>query len=69
MTAENLDVSAAAPRRARMASMRPRPMTAENLAREGRAAGRDRSFNEAAADDRGKPWMNPPVLYPVVQLQ
>ena len=30
-------------------------MTAENLGREGRAAGRNRSFNEAAADDRGKP--------------
>ena len=37
------------------ASMRPRPMTAENFpARQWGTTGQ-RSFNEAAADDRGKP--------------
>ena len=41
-----------APRRA--ASMRPRPMTAENARRRPPGTRRRRRFNEAAADDRGK---------------
>ena len=35
--------------------MRPRPMTAENPRRSGRPWFAPSSFNEAAADDRGKP--------------
>ena len=37
------------------ASMRPRPMTAENAAAGRRPGHLRRRFNEAAADDRGKP--------------
>ena len=37
------------------ASMRPRPMTAENRARCSATSCRSPRFNEAAADDRGKP--------------
>ena len=36
------------------ASMRPRPMTAENPVRPALRRGAGQRFNEAAADDRGK---------------
>ena len=54
MTAENLQ------RRRRsgesgVASMRPRPMTAENLINGTPITTGSDGFNEAAADDRGKP--------------
>ena len=54
MTAENPGTSNRGVVRA-SASMRPRPMTAENrdLPSDGRRSGS--RFNEAAADDRGKP--------------
>ena len=53
MTAEN-DPDRRPPPEIRQASMRPRPMTAENRStrRWPRSAP---GFNEAAADDRGKP--------------
>ena len=55
MTAENLAIPAR-PQRAQVpASMRPRPMTAENRRAPSPAARPSRRFNEAAADDRGKP--------------
>ena len=38
------------------ASMRPRPMTAENRSAAASTRPARRSFNEAAADDRGKPY-------------
>ena len=54
MTAENR-AQPHAPVVAFRASMRPRPMTAENLAPSGETRPRPGGFNEAAADDRGKP--------------
>ena len=55
MTAENVLHRARPAGAERAASMRPRPMTAENTRRFGRRPRRPSSFNEAAADDRGKP--------------
>ena len=50
------------------ASMRPRPMTAENAG--GPAARRaDRRFNEAAADDRGKLVTHSSAVGPCSALQ
>ena len=53
MTAENISGVAPSPSLAR-ASMRPRPMTAENGRIDSRTAAGHCGFNEAAADDRGK---------------
>ena len=54
MTAENIRADRQLAGRDR-ASMRPRPMTAENGRRRRAARSAPPSFNEAAADDRGKP--------------
>ena len=54
MTAENRDFPTGG-RPAPGASMRPRPMTAENHERQGDGTAGGGGFNEAAADDRGKP--------------
>ena len=54
MTAENLCVDGSG-RPVDAASMRPRPMTAENPDVGRRRDRHRRRFNEAAADDRGKP--------------
>ena len=53
MTAENVFAGELAADRGE-ASMRPRPMTAENARRGERRGKPRRRFNEAAADDRGK---------------
>ena len=49
------------------ASMRPRPMTAENWRTSLRASATCGCFNEAAADDRGKPmqifWIFPAATF------
>ena len=54
MTAENFGRGRPAAAGRILASMRPRPMTAENRVAGLMAAARGRRFNEAAADDRGK---------------
>ena len=69
MTAENADPRSM---RARppQASMRPRPMTAENLRPRSSGRGRpDPRFNEAAADDRGKHAIFRPGAGPAPELQ
>ena len=53
MTAENI-LRDTPPAAINIASMRPRPMTAENPGVVAGELGRRRRFNEAAADDRGK---------------
>ena len=60
MTAENRRDPADLHAVARLASMRPRPMTAENLSSSRRRKRGCGCFNEAAADDRGKPPGAPP---------
>ena len=54
MTAENTRMSKIKLVARHGASMRPRPMTAENARRRGSGRARSPGFNEAAADDRGK---------------
>ena len=49
--------------------MRPRPMTAENPRDLRHLRARDPRFNEAAADDRGKPRPNMFGGHPYVVLQ
>ena len=53
MTAENMSGTVRELGRF-VASMRPRPMTAENERRRRRVSEDQSRFNEAAADDRGK---------------
>ena len=55
MTAENRTAGNGRHVDARAPSMRPRPMTAENRAAAPRRRPDRPPFNEAAADDRGKP--------------
>ena len=70
MTAENLVDRAELRFLARRASMRPRPMTAENKRRTSRSWRTTASrFNEAAADDRGKRPMFLPGSATPVELQ
>ena len=69
MTAENAERLLDAVRDNSAASMRPRPMTAENGVDVGALAGAPRRFNEAAADDRGKRRHRGSVSAGVTRLQ
>ena len=70
MTAENTREETTMNLNDALASMRPRPMTAENGASAPTTPPRRTPrFNEAAADDRGKPARNAPRPTPSSRLQ
>ena len=66
MTAENLQKKGYPQGGPQSASMRPRPMTAENRVPDAGRPDKGRRFNEAAADDRGKPssWVILQSIWP-----